>query len=65
MGHTLKRKHKPGETMASMKLPKVKVTGEECDDCSTTFNVIQYCSDCGKALCESCYSDEGHEAHDE
>lgn len=72
MAHTLKRK-KPRtlqqqlrrmETMATAEAVKETRTGPYCEDCNTTVDVDQYCSECGEALCSSCYSDEGHEDHD-
>jgi hypothetical protein len=38
---------------------------ERCQDCDTAHNVTHYCSECDLALCEDCYSDEGHEEHDD
>ena len=38
---------------------------ERCQDCDTDKHVTQYCTECGLALCEDCYSDEGHEEHDD
>lgn len=71
MAHTLKKKKtlkqrlRRRPTMAETTLPKEPRTGPYCEDCSTTVDVVQYCSDCGHALCSDCYSDEGHENHDE
>lgn len=59
------KKNKPMETMATAQAVQEQATGEYCEDCSTKLNVTQYCSECGSSLCESCYSDEGHENHDE
>lgn len=38
---------------------------ERCQDCDTDMNVTEYCTECDLAVCEDCYSDEGHEDHDD
>lgn len=66
MGHTFKRKQKPGETVVTVKLPSAlnPEPVDECDDCGTDEWGMEFCSECGVSVCADCYYEERHNEHD-